>query len=144
MMRKMKNGIRIPTPKERDMLTRRIAGESVPSIAESYGVSKQCIYQTMKQLEPLIAEELRRAKYGLGEAIVKMVELTDAKETKFFHHKGKIVEQVAVNDNTTQLAARREMLRLHNAYPATDDVQHGNTILQIVVKNIGSISHTTE
>ena len=107
----------IPSKTDRKIVQKRVAGESLRQIAAEVGVSPVTVFTTLKRLEPELAEALRDAGYGLNKAVANMVEMTERKKTEFFAHKGEIIDQVDVEDNGTQLAARREMLRLHAVYP---------------------------
>lgn len=128
-----------PNKRERSIIEKRVAGESMRAIATEVGVSPTTVFSTLKRLEPQLVEALRLADYGLNKAVTKMVEMTEAKKTKFFAHKGEVIETKDVEDNTTRLQARIEMLRINAAYPATR-TELGNADgqpLQIVVRNIG-------
>lgn len=110
----------IPSKLDRKIIEKRAGGETIREIAEQVGVPPSSVFLAVKRLEPEIVEALRLNGYGLDKAVTNMVEMTLATKTEFFSNKGVITDQVDVEDNGTRLQARREMLRLHAAYPAND------------------------
>ena len=59
--------------------------------------------------------------YGQEIALADLIDMADARQTKFFAHKGKVVSQRKVADNEIRLRARVELNRIHGHYPNPRD-----------------------
>jgi len=99
------------------------------SIAEAgrmagYGTKQasQRAFQSIKRKAPQLLEEIG---YGEKLALRKLVAMTDAKDTKFFAHQGRVKSQRTVADNETRLRARIELCRIHGCYPREVEVGGG-------------------
>lgn len=126
------------TPRERQIIKARVAGKSLREIAKEVGTSNPRVFQVLQRVEPELVNALRKANYGLGKAVAKMVEMTEAKETKFFQFEGSVTDQRTVRDNDTCLEARKTMLMLHGVLgkrgDGSDDVNHTQIIIQNVIE----------
>lgn len=76
-------------------------------------MSKTGVFLAVKRLNPQLLTALRRNKYDLNKAVSKMIEMTEAHETKLFAKDGVVIDRVTLEDNSTRLAARTQMLKLH-------------------------------
>jgi hypothetical protein len=124
------------TPRERKILKARIAGKSMRVIGKEIGTSKSRVFQILQRLEPELKRALRRATYGLDKAVTKMVEMTQAKETKFFANQGLVMDQRKVEDNQTRFEARKTMLQLHGVLGSKVQVsgENGGPV-EVVIRN---------
>jgi DNA-binding CsgD family transcriptional regulator len=127
------------TPRERQIIKARVEGKSLRAIAKEVGTSNPRVFQVLQRVQPELVNALRKANYGLSEAVAKMKEMTDAKETKFFQHEGMVTDHRTVRDNGTCLEARKTMLQLHGvlgrrADTDGDSVNHTQIIIQNVIE----------
>lgn len=110
---------------------KRAQGKTLTEIAKEEGVTAPAIFYALQRINPKLREVLELNDYDLKKAVGKMIEMTEAKETKFFAHEGIVVDHREVEDNSTRLAARREMLRVHGVGD-TVNVEHSGTVLHVL------------
>jgi hypothetical protein len=126
------------TARERKIIKGRVEGKSMKAIGKEIGTSAQRVCQVIQRVEPELVNALRKANYGLDKAVMKLVEMTDAKETKFFQHEGEVSDSRTVRDNGTCLEARKTMLQLHGVLgrraDADGDTNHTQIIIQTLIE----------
>src|SRR5260370_40777237 len=102
--------------RDKRIIPKRLEGESVRQLADCVSVAPSTVFRTLKRLEPELVEALRGTGLGLDEAIVKLAQLMEQKKKLHSTYKGVGIEEREVEDNTIQLQAPVNLLRLHRAY----------------------------
>jgi hypothetical protein len=93
-------------------------GQTVAQSWEEAGYAfQQSAYEAIKKLRMRFPDILERLDYGAHRAMRKLIEMTDANETKFFQKDGEVTDEREVADNGTRLGARIELAKIHGAYP---------------------------
>ena len=75
----------------------------------------------------------------LQHTIQKLREKLDAKTTKFFAHQGEVVQQVNVEDHSTQLTAIDTVLSMAGAYVKESDKRPATPAVAIIVDPISGV-----
>lgn len=99
--------------KDARILRKRLEGQTYEQIARSENVSAPAIFFRLKTLNPELKQVLELNGYDLNTAVRNMIEMTRAKETRFFAKDGIVLDKRVTADNSTRTRAREIMLRVH-------------------------------
>ena len=102
--------------RDKRIIPKRLEDKTVRQIADCLSVAPSTVFRTLKRLEPELVEALRGTGLGLDEGIVKLAQLMEQKKKLHSTYQGVVIEEREVEDNTIQLQATVNLLRLHRAY----------------------------
>ena len=85
--------------------------------AAGYG-TPQAAHHAFNSIRRAIPDILDRLDCGVEKSLKLLAEMCHATKFEFAQKDGKLTEQREVPDNERRFLARRELLRLHNAYPS--------------------------
>jgi hypothetical protein len=125
--------VTVSTPKLAKAVEARLAGHSYAEVAQIAGynsanAARQAVYSLKDRIPELFD------KVGLTEQYLarKLFDLTNASTTHFFQKDGEVVDEREVADNTTQLKANLEAMKMRGAYPKDESTSVNTTNIQFV------------
>jgi len=130
-----------PTTKQRKLVKELAKGKTPTEAVVAAGYSpknpSQTVYQAMEGIRLRVPEMLDKAGYSVPAIIEKhLAPKLEAKETKFFAHKGKVVSTRQVDDHSTQMRAIENMLEMHGAYAPKDPKEAAQFGVKVIVVDI--------
>jgi len=130
-----------PTTKQRKLVKELAKGKTPTEAVVTAGYSSknpsQTVYQAMEGIRLRVPEMLDKAGYSVPAIIEKHLgPKLEAKETKFFAHKGKVVSTRQVDDHSTQMRAIENMLEMHGAYAPKDPKEAAQFGVKVIVVDI--------
>ena len=120
----------MPNKKRRSKLSRKEerlvdALTKVDSVAEAGRLAgyntKQAAHQALARVRERTPETLQRLGITRDRVFLKLGNLLDAKETKFWADKGVVMETRQVEAQDIQMRAAVELAKMHGAYPKGTD-----------------------